>query len=1185
MVPEIVSVPTRGVERWLSQRLSARLGASRASADGVCANFAFQFPGRLIGGAVAAASGIDAEDDPWTANRSVWPLLGVIDDCLAQTWLAPLAAHLGAGPGGDPETEAEWRSHRFAAIRHIADLYDRYAVHRPQMLCAWAGAGSLDADETGDGDGGGRRLPPDVAWQAELWRQLRARIAVPSPAERLAGACDRIKSGTAALELPSRFSLFGLTRLPVSYVQALRALSVGRDVHLFLLHPSPALWARMAEATGGGRPRIVRRRDDYTASIPRNPLLASWGQDAREMQLLLTPGDGDPVIADDHRPMEANAASLLQRIQADIRADRPPPGAPLPGQVDARPQLDPQDRSLQVHSCHGLARQVEVMRDAILHLLQEDPTLEPRDVIVMCPDIETFAPLIYATFGAGDIEDPGPGPAAGPAAGDSPTQVPDLRVRLADRSLRQTNPILGVLAELLDLASARLTAPQVLDLAGREPLRRRFDLDDDDLARLDQWVASTGIRWGLDGAHRAPFKLQRLEANTWRSGLDRVLLGVAMAEEGQRLLGGVLPLDDVGSGDIDLAGRFAELIERLHATIRAFNEPQPLAAWAETITAAADALTATTDADSWQRMQLQGLVDEAVDEATIGPTGEINPAPLTLPEIRALLADRLRGRPTRANFRTGHLTICTLVPMRSVPHRVVGLLGLDDGVFPRQSSRDGDDIIGNDPQVGDRDSRIEDRQLLLDALLAATDHLIVTYAGRAERTNAERPPAVPVGELLDVVDRTVSIADSTPTAPPALAPLTPTGPPAPADLTPTAPPSPAPSTPTGPPALARSQVIVCHPLQPFDGRNFTRSALVDGQVWSFDPITLEGARALARERPDRPPFLPAPLPAAPTDLIELDALVRFVQHPVNAFLRQRLGINLGDYSDDVLEGVPIELDYLEMWGVGQRLLDARLAGSDQDACIAAEVARGLLPPGALADPVLDRVGPVVERLVQVAASITGGTSDVGSVEVNVALPDGRLVVGTVAGVRGNLLGSVTYSRVSAKHRLAAWVRFLALTAAHPERSFEAVTIGRGRSSRGVAVARFGVFEGSPEARRQLALHQLAVLVDLYDRGMCEPLPLYCKSSAAYAEARGRRPNPEAVARQEWESTWDHGNEDAELSHQLVLGGVRSFHQVLDELPRDDEQQQGWAAGETTRFGGYARRLWDDLLAVEKLDEQ
>ncbi len=1155
----MVAVPTRGVERWLTQCLSARLGATPGREDGVCANVEFPFPGRLVGGAVASATGIDRDDDPWLVERSVWPLLEVVDDCLGEPWLASLAAHLG---GGGPGPDTDKRTRRFTSVRHIADLYDRYGVHRPAMVRRWA-----TGDDT---DGEGRPLADDAAWQAQLWRHLRERIGRPSPAERLDDACTRLRQDGSLSDLPRRLSLFGLTRLPASYLQVLHALAVGRHVHLFLLHPSPVLWEHIAEATPTPR-TVTRRTEDTTTDLPRNPLLGSWGRDAREMQLVLTAGD-DPH-ADHHLPVEAPAATLLQLLQSDVRADRKPPGPPLPDHEDTRPVLDTHDRSLQVHACHGRARQVEVLRDAILHLLAGDDSLEARDVIVMCPDIETFAPLIHATFGAGaeDVNDAEDDAALPPTEGR-----PDLRVRLADRSLRQTNPLLGVASELLALADARLTASQVLDLAGRDPVRRRFRLDDDDLARMEEWVADTGVRWGLDADHRAPFQLHRLEANTWRAGLDRVLLGVAMAEEDQRLVGGVLPLDDVDSGAIDLAGRFAELLDRLQSALDALRAPQSANDWAAAIAAAGDALGATTPGDSWQRAQIGRLLDEVVDEATTD--GTTSPAELTLPEIRAVLADRLRGRPTRANFRTGHLTICTLVPMRSVPHRVVCLLGLDDGVFPRKTARDGDDLILDDPHVGDRDARAEDRQLLLDALLAATETLVITYAGRDERTNAERPPAVPVGELLDVVDRTVRAATAARDVVvgggdgDAWAASADTARGAGAE---------------DPDAPAHRQVLVHHPLQPFDGRNFTAGALIPERPWSFDAVALEGARAVGAPRRPPPPFLPDRLPPlATTGIVELDQLERFVQHPVRAFLRQRLGISVADYSTDVDDALPVELDALEKWGVGDRLLAARVAGADLDACVAAEVARGILPPGALAVPILDDVRPTVEGLVAAAGSLVGDTSDRQSIEVNLELPDGRLLVGTVPGVSPNLVATIIYSRVGPKHRLAAWVRFLALTAARPDAAFEAATIGRRRADgpRGsnVTVARIAAFEGDPTARQALALHHLARLVDLHDRGMGEPLPLYCAASAAHAGARAAGRDPEAPARKVWLSEWDFPREDKDAEHLLVLGGQRPFDDLLHEPPRPHEQGDGWADDEPSRFGRYARRLWDPLLACEKL---
>ena len=1114
--PEVVSVPTRGMERWLTQRLSGRLGATPGRADGVCANVVFPSPRRLVGDAVATASGIDADADPWLPERSVWALLDVLDRCLREPWLGALATHLGASADADDPAR---RAGRFAVVRHLAELFDRYALHRPEMVRAW----SAGRDE----DGTGGRLRPDFRWQAELFRRLRARIAVPDPAERVAGACARLRDDPALLDLPARVSLFGLTRIPAGHLHVLQAIAAGRDVHLFVLHPSPALWDRLRNAP---RP-IVHRTGDPTATLPQNGLLASWGNDAREMQLVLA--DADP--AEHHHPVPDPADTLLAHLQSDVRADRRPAGAPLPERTDERPVLAADDRSVEVHACHGRARQVEILRDAILHALDDDPTLEPRDVIVMCPDIETFAPLIQATFGAGEV-----------AAEDEDEPLahagrPDLRVRLADRSLRQTNPLLGAIARLLELAAERVTASQVLDLVDREPVRRRFALDDDDVARLEEWVADSGIRWGLDAAHRAPFKLDALTAGTWRAGLDRVLLGVAMTEEGNRLFEGVLPLDDVESGAIHLAGRFAELVERLGSALDALSAAQTIEAWTEALARAADALTATSEREAWQRAELDRVLDDVVAEARVA--GAERGTELAPPEVRALLAERLQGRPTRANFRTGHLTVCTLMPMRSVPHRVVCLLGMDDGVFPRRSPRDGDDLMIDDPYVGDRDPRTEDRQLLLDALLAATDRLVVTYTGNDERTNIARPPAVPIGELLDVVDATVRTDD-------------------------------------GP---AHERIVIRHPLQPFDPRNFTKGELVASGPWGFDATTLNGARAMVSERHEPAPFLAGPLPPVDAKAIALDDLVRFAEHPVRAFLRQRLEISLADFSRDVDDALPVELEPLEQAGVGRRLLEGLLAGTPLDACIRAEIARGTLPPGRLAGLVIEDVQPVVEQIAGIARRAFGlASGEVGpeSADVRIVLPDGRPLAGTVPGVYGSVVGAAAYARVRSTHRIRAWIRLLALSAAYPQREYSAVTVGRARY--GAPHEAFATVARLPPIEADRAREHLQTLVDLWERGMREPLPIGCESAAAYADA-ARRAQPAVVAgRRQWESAWNYPREDAQLEHQLAFGGVLTFDDLLAKPPRDDEFDDPWDAAETSRFGKLARRLWDPLLTREEL---
>jgi exodeoxyribonuclease V gamma subunit len=1118
--PEVVAVPTRGVERWLAQQLAGRLGTAPGRADGVCAGIEFPFPHHLVGEAVTTATGVDPDTDPWRAERLVWPLLEVVESALDEEWLATLAAHLGAATSTGSRTgeRSPAADRRFAAVRHIAGLFDRYAVHRPAMLQQWFAGEDTSED--------GAPLPTDLVWQPELWRRLRARLGAPSPAERLGPACDRLKAAPDLLALGARLSVYGLTRLPASHLEVLQALAVRREVHLLLLHPSPALWRTIA-ASGDAR-GPVRRNEDLTAGTAVHPLLRSWGRDARELQLLLpAPAEDGGGVRDVLAGADRAARTprtLLEQIQADIRDDRASAG---------QLRFDAEDRSIQVHSCHGRARQVEVLRDTILHLLDADPKLEPRDVIVMCPDVETFAPLIHATFGATEGE-----------AATADRSGTDLQVRLADRALRQTNPLLGLVAALLVLAASRVTASGVLDLAGREPVRRRFRLDDEDLARLQEWIAATGIRWGLDAQHRRAFKLDAVATGTWRAGLDRVLVGVALREEGQHLVGGVLPLDDVDSGEVDLAGRTAELLDRIDMVVAALSEAQTVESWARALAHAVDLLGATPDRDAWQRTQLQRMLDEVVAEATV--EGVVSATCLGPAELRDLVADRLRGRPTRAGFRTGHLTVCTLAPMRSVPHRVVCLLGLDDGVFPRRTAPDGDDLVARVPHVGDHDPRSEDRQLLLDALLAASDHLVITYAGRDERTNAPRPPAVPVGELLDVID--VVAPD------------------------------------------ARDRVVVQHPLQPFDERNFRTGALLSARPWSFDTAALHGAQALSGERRDPPAFLEGPLPPQTTDVIELDALVRFLQHPVKAFLRQRLGIVITETDDEVADALPVELDKLEEWALGQRLLEARLAGADPQRCVAAETARGTLPPGALGRPVIDRVGPLVDGIVAAVADVTGGVPHAAAVEIDLALPGGCALVGAVAGVHDGQVLEVTYSRVAAKHRLAAWVRALALTAAHPDSGCAAVTVGRSdRRHRDVTIARVPAVEGNTEARREDALRHLTVLADLYERGLRAPLPLYCRTSGAFAEAVRVGRSTEAAVRREWESGWRSGwfftGEDADPEHELVLGRQRTVSELLAEVPCDDESAAGWPDEEPSRVGRYARRLWDPLLDREVVEHR
>lgn len=1043
---ELVLVPAKGIERWLSQRLSDRLG--------VCAGVRFRSPRSLI----AEITGT-VDNDPWSPDALVWPLLAVIDENLDQSWAVPLASHLGAFEAGEERELRQGR--RYAVARRLAGLFASYARQRPGLLVSW-----LDGDPA----------EPDLAWQPPLWRALVSRVDAVPPHVRHGQVLARLRE--APSDLPTRISLFGHTRLPVTDIELLDALSTHHDLYLWLPHPSDTLWHTLRAEHGP-----VPRREDTSHRAVRHPLLATLGRDVRELQRALPSSASDEYLSG-----ATFSDTLLGWLQSDLAAGQIRPA----GRV-----LAPGDRSVQVHSCHGPARQIDVLREVLLGLLADDPTLEPRDILVMCPDIETYAPLISARFGLGESV-----PGAHPAH--------QLRVRLADRALVQTNPLLTVAGQILSLASGRATASEVLNLAEATPVRMRFGFTDDDLDAITAWVREANIRWGFDPEHRAPYGVDFLH-NTWRFGIDRILAGVAVSEDAHAWLGATLPLDDVSSNRVELAGRFAEFVARLHTTVTSLSGARPLDQWLTALSTGIEALA--EDAEDWPRAQMLREFAEILAQA--------DPVSLRLSDIRALLDRHLAGRPTRANFRTGTLTVCTMVPMRSVPHRVVCLVGLDDGVFPRLGAVDGDDALARDPMTGERDIRSEDRQLLLDAIGAATETLVLTYTGANEYSGQARPPAVPLAELLDTLDITTSHP-------------------------------------------VRDQIHITHPLQPFDIRNVTPGGVLPGHPFTFDSTALIAARAAAGARAERPPFICGPLPAPDVTDVALTDLAAFFNHPIKGFFRA-LDYTLPWDVDGVSDDMPVEIDALEEWTVGDRLLADMLRGMTPADAQQAEWRRGTLPPGQLG---WRRVSELRDRCAALAAETRGyRTDDSRAFDIDIDLGGGRRVTGTVSPVFGERLVSVTYSRLDAKHLLQSWIPLVALSAHDHQREWSAVCIGRARRGPQPLVRSLG--------RPTDPLGVLRDLVAIYDAGRREPLPLPLKTSYAWAQARRDRDDPELQAGYRWRSG-NFPGEDADPAVERAFGKGIWLRHLMQPLRPGEETE-----GETNRLGAYSARLWLPLLRAER----
>jgi exodeoxyribonuclease V gamma subunit len=1113
MSPEWVAVPSEGMRRWLSLELARHLGASAPGAgDGVAANLESAFPGSLRLRVLETGRSPD-DPDPWRVERLAWSVLSVAEQHADDERLAAL---LNVPAGGS----------RYGRVRRVADLFDRYHVHRPDMIRWWSAGQDLD--------GTGRELAPHHRWQPHLWRLVRAHLGAPSPPERLPGLLQQLRAGTLQLDLPDRLLLFGITMLPggASFLDLAAAVGATREVHVFLLEPSAQVAATLTTKLGPRPATGYRfRADDASATLVTHPLLRSWGRLHRETAELLVDAERDGLPAVQHLPEPSRRRSatapaadrpttLLGRLHQDLRADAPPGGDLVPAD---------DDRTVQFHACHGPTRQVEVLRDALVHALADEQLgLTEDDILVVCPALERFAPTIEAVFGA-SADSPG-GAGIGLGATQPGQGLPGLRYRIADRSVRSANPVLTATAALLDLIAGRFEAPAVLDFVALAPVRARYRLTDDELARLNEWAGELQVRWGLDPAHRQGFGVPpAIELNTWQAATDRLLLGAAVHDGDQGLtLGDVAPYG-VESDDVVTAGRLADLLWRLGQLAEQTRVARPVGEWVALLRDAAQQLFTTPRDGEWQLEALQRVLGD-LDELSTDPSGP-STTPIEFVDLRRLLADRLDGAPGRPDFFRGGITISSMTPLRWVPHRVVALLGMDQAAFGAGAA-DGDDLTAAVPLLGDRDTRGEARQALLETVLAAQDRLILVRDGHDVRTNQQVPPAVVVAELRDALLGSVdgSLREQ---------------------------------------VAARLEVV--HPRQPFDERCFQPGELMGDGPWGFDDAALAGALARRDRAQLPPPFLLHRLDADASPVIELADLHSFFKHPVKHFLERRLGIRLPRREDGANALLPVGPSALERWQMGDRLLRTLLDGGTVDDWARVERRLGTLPPAALGDALIGDLHETVRQLVAAAGEHGLRPGPAEPLTVDATLGDGTRVVGVVPGrlddpTPGPAL--VTYSGPKPAHRLAAWLDLVSLGATDPEPRWRAVGVARVNKGR-VRSDTFDLeltIESSPRDALEAA-------VDLYRRGSREPLPLFARLSHRLAECTDGH-----AGRADWFGDRSRGGADGDdAANALVFGG-----HDLDTLRRlpalDDDPPPRAGGGESVagRAQRYADHLWSTV---------
>lgn len=1093
MAPEWIATPSVGMRTWLWLELARHLGSAPGHDDGVAANLTSAFPGTVRTRVLAAGRG-DDEGDPWAVERLVWTVLAVLTDGHDPDEpddTDPLVQRFGAERLG------------YAQARRIADLFDRYHLHRPQLVRRWAAGDDVDV--------AGNPLAHQHRWQPHVWRQVRERIGRPSPPEVLPPLLAELRAGTLEVDLPERLSLFGLPVLPggSGFVELAEAVAVRRDVHLFLLDPSPASSDRVRiEAAAQDRPAIRRRADDTTADGVDHPLLRSWSRLPRETALLLADAEarGFPaaarIVAEPSE--DPTSTTLLARVQADLRAGRAPAGDHV---------LAEDDRSLQFHAAYGRGRQVDVARDAILHALTDDPTLTEDDVLVICPTVDELAPLVAAGFG----------PSAGRARAGAPSFTPDepgapaLRYRIADRSLGRDNVVVAALDLLLDLLPGRFDAVALQDLVAQPAVRHRYRFSDDDLARIADWVEEANVRWGLDAEHRTPFGVPAsITANTWGAALDRLLLGATLPDDDLAVtIGDVVPIGIEGD-DLELAGRLADLVHRLRDLVEAADDPRPLGGWLTLFTRAADALFAPPPDDERQAEAVRRVLTRIADQAAEAPGAE--DVPLTYADARRLLREWLADAPGRPPFFRGGVTVTSPESLRWVPHRVVVLLGMDQQAFSAAAA-DGDDLAAALPLVGDREPRADRRLTLLEAVLSAGDRLIVVRDGHDLQTNQAIPPAVVVAELLDTVAATID------------------------------------------PSSLRSPLETDHPRQAYDEDNF-RVGRLGPRSWSHDPTARQAAEARRRRAQHRLAFLAEPLPDLEPDTFELAELIDAVADPVRSFVRRRLQLQLTSASEGTPIQLPVNFVGLDRWKVGDRMVEAVRRGLDPDEWLAIERRRGSLPPGALGDASAADLAAAVDVLEGEVERLHIGGTDRATVSIDLTLPDGTRVVGSVADSFTDGPGgpaSVGFGRMKPTYRLAAWLQLLAVVAADADRPWRSVVLNYDQKKSAAQVVDLRPRGDDAAARREAAIDGLEVAVEVARRARREPLPMFPNLTWEVHEA-------DKADRTAADSAWRdyQGWADGDKPHTHLTFGDHELADLYaiasrpDDPFDDDSRLRGWA---------------------------
>ncbi len=710
LVPETLLVQSNGMKHWLEMALAddAAMGICAATQMELPSSFIWRMYRLVLGQALVPVA------MPFDKQALVWRLWRLLPEFAKTHQVEALLAYVKDDPLG---------RQRYQLAQQVADVFDGYQSYRADWLSDWAQGRYVLQHQSES-----KAMPPDQIWQAQLW-QLLLQDVMQKQAPELASQChSRAEVHSQFMRklehaeshkpegLPPRIVVFGISNLPMQVVEALAALGRWSQIILMVQNPCQEYWGH-----------------DMDLLAQKHSLLSSWGQQGRDylhaLERFDQPENALSVMSKQTffvDPVEHSRPTRLQKIQSDILKLNAMPS--LPESCD-------DDGSIQMVQAHSAQREVDILHDRLWAWFDENPTWKPNDVMVMVPDMATFASHIQAVFGR-----------FGP---QHPRFIP---FSVADTTPRQV-PMVQALEFLLKLPEARVTLTEWLSLFEVSAVRAKFQMTEPDVQTMKDWLQAAAVRWGLNPAHRqkwgVPSSMLNAQQNTWSYGLQRLILGYAAGQaEGVSAWHGVLPLPQVSGLSALKVGYLAQWLEAVSLTLTQLNTEHTPAQWCSVMH---DVLLRFFEVDNEadERMLLRLQQELSHWQSLCDQAGMAEPIPLTV--VREHWLSGLESSGLQQRFFGGGVQFSTLMPMRAIPFKGLCLLGMNDGAYPRQSTPRDFDLMSLHWRAGDRSRREDDRYLFLEAFLSAREKLYISWQGRRSTDNQKMPPSVLVSQLRDTL--------------------------------------------------------------------------------------------------------------------------------------------------------------------------------------------------------------------------------------------------------------------------------------------------------------------------------------------------------------------------------------------------------------------------------------------------